>query len=279
MAICVAHERCPSCAKRGRDKHSDNLGVYDDGSAFCYSCGYRRPSSDLAADGELRAKTTNQGARTQSKGSAGQGKHADDKRPLNLPKDAVSLLDGSQQAKDWLGQYDLSVQEINTNLILYSEGGIYSRTKQELIAPMIVFPVYNDLGELQLFNARNLSYEINGGTKWYLQGNSSQIIYGIYPASSRVQDTCCICEDIVSAIKIGRILPAYPLFGKNLNPNLLMYLSDQYSNLSIYLDYDAFDQMVRMKAKFSAYFRSIRCILTEHDPKYYSTDELWEILK
>lgn len=45
MARCVSHEQCPRCASRGADKHGDNLGVYADGSGYCFSCGYYRPST------------------------------------------------------------------------------------------------------------------------------------------------------------------------------------------------------------------------------------------
>ena len=42
MATAVTHEQCPKCASQGKDRHEDNLGVYQDGSAYCYSCGYSR---------------------------------------------------------------------------------------------------------------------------------------------------------------------------------------------------------------------------------------------
>src|SRR5512139_1097391 len=31
--------RCPECAKKGKDRSGDNLGVYSDGHTYCYSCG------------------------------------------------------------------------------------------------------------------------------------------------------------------------------------------------------------------------------------------------
>lgn len=42
MAKCVAHEPCPKCVANGRDRRGDNLGVYDDGSKHCFSCGWHR---------------------------------------------------------------------------------------------------------------------------------------------------------------------------------------------------------------------------------------------
>ena len=42
MAKFLKYEQCPKCASEGRDKSSDNLGVYSDNSAHCFSCGYHR---------------------------------------------------------------------------------------------------------------------------------------------------------------------------------------------------------------------------------------------
>lgn len=36
-------EGCPKCSSQGRDRRQDNLGVYSDGGAHCFSCGYHRP--------------------------------------------------------------------------------------------------------------------------------------------------------------------------------------------------------------------------------------------
>ncbi len=36
----VSRERCPQCAEAGRDISEDNLGVYDDGHSYCFSCEY-----------------------------------------------------------------------------------------------------------------------------------------------------------------------------------------------------------------------------------------------
>lgn len=45
MARCTHHEQCPKCAERGADRRGDNLGIWADGSGYCFSCGYYRPPS------------------------------------------------------------------------------------------------------------------------------------------------------------------------------------------------------------------------------------------
>lgn len=37
--------RCPQCATRGQDTKGDNFVVFDDGGAFCFACGFSKPSS------------------------------------------------------------------------------------------------------------------------------------------------------------------------------------------------------------------------------------------
>jgi hypothetical protein len=43
----VNHEQCPKCRERGRDSRGDNLGIYSDGGAWCFSCGYFRSPNIL----------------------------------------------------------------------------------------------------------------------------------------------------------------------------------------------------------------------------------------
>lgn len=45
MSKFLRFEQCPRCAERGKDKSADNLGVYSDGSAHCFSCGYHKHST------------------------------------------------------------------------------------------------------------------------------------------------------------------------------------------------------------------------------------------
>ena len=40
----IRFEQCPRCALSGRDRSADNLGVYDDGGSFCFSCGFHKPA-------------------------------------------------------------------------------------------------------------------------------------------------------------------------------------------------------------------------------------------
>lgn len=45
MAKFVRLTACPRCREKGKDRSGDNLGEYADGSAYCFSCGYKRAPS------------------------------------------------------------------------------------------------------------------------------------------------------------------------------------------------------------------------------------------
>ena len=48
MGRVIKHEACPECRKRGQDRSGDNLARYDDGGAYCFSCGYWEPRRGYA---------------------------------------------------------------------------------------------------------------------------------------------------------------------------------------------------------------------------------------
>ncbi len=177
---------------------------------------------------------------------------------------------------DWLSEYQLTTQEITDNLLLFSAKGVYLRKKDETVAPLVIFPVYDSQGELLLWSGRNLRYA-GQGTKWVLRGKKNEVLHGVLPPF--IGSTCCVCEDIISAIKLGRVVPTYTLFGKSVSDRLLKYLSLNYANLIIFLDYDAIQTMLELQAKLKPFFESVRIVIGERDPKYYSTEELREKIR
>jgi hypothetical protein len=175
----------------------------------------------------------------------------------------------------WLQKYQLTAKEISDNLLLFSRKGIYLARKKVQVENLLIFPVFGP-EELLLWNGRNLDYKGPGDVKWVLKGTPAKVIHSIAPEASN--GVCCVCEDLVSSIKLGRVIPTYPLFGKNISELLLQYLCTHYKTLLIYLDYDAIDTMDRLKVKVKPYFESVRLILTPNDPKCYDTEELQGII-
>jgi hypothetical protein len=268
LANCIDHERCPACAKRGRDNSGNNLGVYDDGSKYCFSCHYYcPPTGNWVTDGRSAILQDEQ--------------RSLERRSVKLPQDAMSV---SRHIKgiDWLLQYGLTMKEIFDNLILFSEKGVYLQRKDETVEQLVIFPFYGNADELIFWTGRNLAYT-GTGTKWVIKGKPANLIHGIYPDMYKAGvgkfETCCVCEDVISAIKLGRIVPTFALFGKNINERLLKYLSVNFSVLLIYLDFDAVSDALALMQKMKPYFDQVRVIVSTSDPKCYGTEELRDILK
>lgn len=278
MGNCISHIRCPACAKHGRDNGANNLGVYDDGSSYCFSCGYSSGASNLEFSSEGRTGRFYESDRRPTSSD----KHPSNSIGISLPTDSKSLIDDDcPDAWSFLYKYDLTIQEISDNLLLFSKNGIYLQKEQVQVTDLLIFPIYS-AGELIMWNGRNLKY--NGSNKkWVIKGKKEGIIHEILPTMYKVgverYSSCCVCEDVISAIKLGRIIPTYPLFGTSISESLLKYLSLNYYELLIYLDFDAIDTMMKLQKKVAPYFSKVRIIISRLDPKYYGTEELREIIK
>ena len=48
MSIRLYQTECPNCRSKGKDKHKDNLAVYDDGHTYCFSCGTYTPGNIIS---------------------------------------------------------------------------------------------------------------------------------------------------------------------------------------------------------------------------------------
>jgi len=134
----VKHETCPKCRSIGNDKSGDNLGVWSDGSTYCFNCGYTSG----------RKKITQTNSPTQSQ--------------IVLPSDVVTQL--PYEARQWLNKYELTRLDISRNHIMWSEK--YSR---------IVFPYFNET-ELLAWQGRYIG-EDKTKAKWFSQGKIHEIIH------------------------------------------------------------------------------------------------------
>lgn len=57
MANFVENTACPKCREHGKDRKGDNLGVWDNGSKYCWSCGYWEPPTKLSPQRALKRPT------------------------------------------------------------------------------------------------------------------------------------------------------------------------------------------------------------------------------
>jgi len=136
MAV-IKKTRCPNCAKRGKDRHGDNLILYQDGGEHCFSCGYHKPN--------------------QNKVKPTQPLQASKKDLVTLPYDLNT--DIPPKALSWLSRYHITWQDIIDNNILWSES-----------KKLLVFPLDN------AWQGRYFG-DHPTHPKWFNQGELDDLLY------------------------------------------------------------------------------------------------------
>ena len=248
MSNFVRHERCPKCAAEGKDRHGDNLAVFDDGSQFCFSCGFHTSSKGIT-----KLKASSQNGDTIST------------RTVCLPRDCTLELPGL--ARNYLRNYSLTEEDINVNRIMWSEE--YQR---------VIFP-YFDGGGLLGWQGRYLGNN-SSKRKWFSQGDLKDIINICQgPRTDTNQRSITLVEDIISAIRVGHTNPAAPLFGSHLATKTALRYNKLYDNIILWLDKDKELYSIQVARKLREIGIPCRSVITNKDPKEYSDTAIVDILK
>ena len=244
----VRHEPCPLCVKAGKDSSGDNLGRYSDGSAYCFSCCYSEKPNSLNLD-QLVTKLGQ---------SHGEVKPSKDKKngSVALPDDFTSSL--PQEAITWLKGYSITDAEIEQNRIGWSQ----QRER-------IIFPVYDKYHNLLMWQGRSLRKD---RPKCHTEGLAEKTYHVLGdPDDPRI----CVVEDIISAIKVSRVLPAMPLWGSVLSTKRIITLSEWFQKLLIWLDYDKTDYAVKRGVYARQFFDdNVQVIPSVLDPKFYNAEQI-----
>lgn len=264
----VNHVACPACVAKGRDRHGDNLGVWPDGHKYCFSCHHYEPPTSWAKVfhhiAMLQHKQNN-----NNKGLPEGG--LDDF--VTMPNDCSNTI--PIPGMTYLRKYNLTATEIAENGILWSEKGIFVKTKSTLAAPLLIFPYYG-FGALQGWVGRNLGNTASA-VKSVRIGMKSAVFFPVlaarYGKTSGVLAPACedrtlvVVEDPVSAIKVRRHANAMPLFGSTFDEERMLHLAKSYDKLLIWLDYDKAAFASQEAKNYSNKFKRVRSIVTKQDPK------------
>lgn len=238
-------ERCPECAKLGRDTQHDNLARYSDGHVFCFSCGYYTHGSKIQA-----FKHNNQGTRRDD--SISQG--------ISLPSDIDTNY--PDRALRWIEQYSL------TKNTLLSRHVVWSESRQRLIFP------YYIKGELIGWQGRYFGKEpiSKQNPKWFSQGKLHEVIYTI--GEDRGTRSLVLVEDVISAIKLSRYKQTSPIFGSVIGTKHWSRLSKFYDDVTIWLDPDKRSASIK-EAKIGSMFGiKTHVVFSNKDPKEHTNEEI-----
>lgn len=240
MGRFVRHEPCPSCGSR------DNLGRWDDGSAYCFGCHYKERSQDVK-----------QRLRPDDAGTA----RTDD----TFPGYEAGTTALSESAKNWLWSYGITGEEA------LRAGLRWNSEKSQLI-----FPFYDETRTLRCTQARNFDPYWSTKAKYFNSGAKEEA-FQIYQSSGRPA-TCnslVITEDAVSAIKVARLVDAMPALGTSVPVGKLVKIQRKgYQKLIVWLDRDKWKEGMEIAEKAKWLGLSTDTILTDLDPKCYNDEEI-----
>lgn len=235
------YEACPRCRDNGRDTRGDNLGVFIDGSYFCFACAYRRDGSVF----RRFLQSTNQ-----------DGGRVNEREKSLLPTDFSR--DIPKEAWQWLLQYGLPYT-------YWKDQVGYSAQDHRL-----VFRVGNPL---QFAIGRYFGTE--GRRKWYIWGDPKEHCEVVGTGA-----VVALVEDLISAHKIGQAAVGIPLFGTNVHPVHIYYLRSVDKRIVLWLDKDQ-NHSVRSKAlRLSSLIgRAVDVVVTDNDPKALPVESIREYLQ
>ena len=233
-AVFVSHESCPRCGSK------DNLGVWSDGHKWCFGCGYYKPAVGTLSTYFPSSTPTDTGIHTS----------------LHRLTTNLGFLSTNRPstATSWLKSYGLTNEEITNLGILWDES-----------KGLLIFPMYEG-EELIGYVGRQF---LGKGPKYVVQGEKQRFkpVYGS-------GDTLVLTEDLISAVKVGRVTVAMPLFGIHVRE-----VPAGYSKYKLWLDKDKQISSVQQCRKWRQYGYDIESIITDLDPKEYNEQQIREYLK
>lgn len=166
----------------------------------------------------------------------------------------------------WLYKYGLTDEEVLAHGFGSYNGG------ERLFIPVYVSK------KLIYYQGRNLNLDKPKSPKYLnVRAKNAKLIY---KEVKHTRNDIVLVEDVVSAIKVGRVSTARALLGSYIPLELILSLMGRCDKVYVWLDPDKAAGAV----KYSAKIRSItglicKPIFTEKDPKDYSTEEIKRILE
>lgn len=181
---------------------------------------------------------------------------------IELPADFSSEIPPRGLA--WLTRYGISAEEVTR----FGLG--YSRGMDRLILPVyqkdqLVFWQGRALGTITKENPKYINVRAGGRDVYFERDSTNRLL-------------CCIVEDILSAIKVGRHTHTIALLGSYISDSLIRNLFKA-ETVRIWLDADKYTTALRYSTRISALAGIIsQVIYTPNDPKEYSDEQIHEIL-
>lgn len=246
----VRREPCPKCRAEGKDHTGDNVAVYSNGDKYCFA-GHGVVGREYKTLHQIMADVR-----------AKQKPMYDVPKDLDWPADATPLQTAlyAKNAQAWLRMKGITPMEIEKHKMAWSQE-----------RQLLLFPVFNTNGEMIMWQGRNFGH----GSKYLTKGPKADILHLVGNSKS---GTIIACEDLVSAIKVGRQFQAVPLWGSEMSLTLIREAAKRFDDLGIWLDPDKNVKAVEIALRASQYLPTFVCNTVE-DPKEYGDEQIAEVIE
>lgn len=249
MSVFLRHSPCPRCGSR------DNLGIWDD-HEYCFGCKYYR---------DLRSLGTMVGALDPPGRVSREPIHSRSSRDISLTLPVSSGEFRTSPGFLWLNKYGITLKEIALR------GIIWDASSQHL-----VYPIYDGDGTPIFYSVRNFS-GVGPKALHFPKGQSPPI--DIHRQRAQKSPTIVCVEDVVSAIKVARVIDCICLYGSAISKETAKYLAKEYDCLLVWLDFDKTTEALKYTRRYQHLFKKTDIVVSEKDPKEYSTTEIKDFLK
>lgn len=242
----VRHAPCPKCGSK------DNLGLYSDGSGYCFGCGYVLRANISSLLGVQQADSSNEQL---------NGILHHEQRLQRLSTELGQLIH-----TEWLGIYGITGPECLKHGVKEDARG---RT---------CFVFKDAEGSDVLIQARNNTQD-KKNPKYITYGKPEDVIPIYYVGSpERRSDWLVLVEDCISAIKVARLSDSMPVLGSDLSLRKLSRLKGLYGRFKVWLDGDMYHKSIRMAQRLQMMGCEAQAIYSELDPKCYNDEEISEFI-
>lgn len=245
---------CPHCSDTKQRFYERDTGS---GTVqYCHNCGYK---NFIPTKNRTFSQTIDYVARYVNK----DNDELNVVKEIRLPFDFTTDLD--IKAKLWLKKYGIFDDEVKTFRFGWSD------SRQRLI-----LPVFNKDG-LIYYQARTFKPVTKDNPKYInirQQGAKNVFFTRGFGKEDGSLDSVCIVEDILSAVKVGRVVQSLALLGSYF-PDTLNPLYRRAKHIYIWLDDDKYTTALKQARKISMlYGKRVTVVRTELDPKEYTTEQI-----
>jgi len=183
--------------------------------------------------------------------------------------------------------YESHIINLNENQILFLKEKFYLTDEELLLnrikwcnkTERIIYPILSQNGNIKGYVSRyykelsNKKYDgVKSRTYWI---NRSENYYNVsfpYRRDYDINDIFILVEDIVSSIRIARHAQSMALLSNSIPTNAMKFLVGK--DIAIVLDNDATSHALKIKNRYSLFFKSCSVIAIDKDPKNMDDDEL-----